>query len=178
MPILCEDLEPNVSEIVTEWKRLTNRPPWSTLSHADWVDHLPPLLRAMIEGVVCNNGSHAARRQVVERAIIHGEHRRAHGLTVENILEEQSELRTATWSFLVRQVDSVATSGIVGEILRFDATISVATLASLTGFHRHEVEQTRPWEQVIAGLLENWEHTTLTESTRDMGAPPESTAKL
>jgi hypothetical protein len=163
MPILCEGIESNVADIVAEWKRLTDKPPWSSLSDADWVDHLPPLLRAMIAGVVCGRGSHVARQEVVDKAIIHGEHRRARGLTVEIILEEQSQLRTATWHFLTAKVDAVATSGVVEEILRLDAAIGVATLASIRGFHRPEIERTRDWQQVISELLRDWERITLTE---------------
>jgi hypothetical protein len=164
VPILCDGLDANISAIVDEWKRLTDRPPWNTLPESEWVNHLPPLLRAMIAGVICNHGSHEARRNVIEKALVHGAHRRAHGLTVEIILEEQAELRTATWHFLTGKVDSVATSGILGEILRLDAAVSVATLASITGFHRAEVERTGEWNDTVAKLLKNWERASLVDS--------------
>jgi hypothetical protein len=162
MSTLCDGLDSNISAIVAQWKQLTNRPPWTTLSAADWVDHLPPLLRAMIEGVVCHGGSHEARQRVVEQAILHGAHRRRHGLSLDNILEEQAQLRQATWRFLTEKAESIVNSTIVTEIVRLDGAISVATIASLSGFHQAEIERTREWDEVIARLVENWEQTSLT----------------
>ena len=121
MSTLCDGLDSNISAIVAQWKQLTNRPPWTTLSESDWVDHLPPLLRAMIEGVVCHGGLHAARQRVVEQAILHGAHRRRHGLSLDNILEEQAQLRQATWRFLTEKAESVVNSAIVTEIIRLDS---------------------------------------------------------
>lgn len=163
MPILCDALEDNIAEIVAEWKRLTSSPRWTALTPSQWVDHLPPLLSAMIDGVVCGNGSHQARRKVVEAAILHGAHRRSLDLPMDIIFDEYYHLRTATWHLLTTRAGSRLGSGIVAEILRLDAAIGVATLASLRGFHRLEVEQTRQWEQVISDLVNDWENTSLTQ---------------
>ena len=162
MPVLCDALEDNIAEIVGEWKRLTRKPPWSSLTTSQWVDHLPPLLHAMIDGVVCGTGSHDARRKVVASAIRHGSHRRALGVPLDTIFEEYYQLRTATWHLLTTRAGAELASGIVAEILRLDAAIGVATLASLSGYHRLEVEKTREWDQVIDDLVKEWEHTSLT----------------
>jgi hypothetical protein len=162
MPILCDALEDNIAEIVEEWKRLTSRPPWATLTPSQWVDHLPPLLHAMIDGVVCGSGSHEARRKVVQSAVRHGSHRRALGVPLDTIFEEYYQLRTATWHLLTTRAGAQLGQGIVGEILRLDAAIGIATLASLRGYHRPEVEKTREWKEVIDGLVEDWEQTSLT----------------
>jgi len=162
MPILCDALEDNIAEIVGEWKRLTTKPPWATLTTSQWANHLPPLLHAMIDGVVCGTGSHDARRRVVEWAIRHGSSRRTLGLPLETIFEEYYQLRTATWHLLTTRAGAKLASGVVGEILRLDAAIGVATLASLRGYHRLEVEKTREWDQVIDDLVREWEHTSLT----------------
>ena len=163
VPILCDSVDENVAEIVASWKQLTNRPPWTRLTPAQWVDHLPPLLRAMIDAVICGRGSHDARRRVVESGIIHGGHRRANDLTVEVILDEYYYLRNATWGFLQSRLGTRLDSEIVAEILRLDAAIVMATLSSLRGFHRIEVERTREWNQVIEDLVVDWENTSLTQ---------------
>ncbi|HEY9225389.1 MAG TPA: hypothetical protein VIP11_02000 [Gemmatimonadaceae bacterium] len=163
MAVLCNDLSGNVAAIVSDWKRLTNKPPWSTMPERDWVDYLPPLLTAMINGVICQAGSHDARRTVVERGTIHGEHRRAHGFSVEDMFEEAALLRRATWNFLTNKVESVTESGIVGEILRLDAAISVATLAGMAGFHKVELERANRWDSIVDRLLAHWEETSLME---------------
>jgi len=163
MPILCDALEDNIAEIVGEWKRLTRKPPWTTLTASQWSDHLPPLLHAMIDGVVCGRGSPEARRKVVEAAIHHGAHRRALGLPMDTIFDEYYMLRTATWHLLTTRAGTKLGAGIVAEILRLDAAIGVATLASLRGYHRLEVEKTREWDQVISDLVNDWENTSLTQ---------------
>ena len=163
MPILCDALEDNIAEIVEEWKRLTGKPPWATLTTSQWVDHLPPLLHAMIDGVVCGSGSHDARRKVVEAAIRHGSDRRAQGVPLDSIFEEYYQLRTATWHLLTTRAGAELGQGVVAEILRLDAAIGVATLASLRGYHRFEFEKTREWGQVIDDLVRDWEHTSLTQ---------------
>jgi hypothetical protein len=163
MPILCDALEDNIAEIVAEWKRLTSKPPWATLTSSQWVDHLPPLLHAMIDGVVCGNGSHDARRKVIESGIRHGSHRRALGVPLDTIFEEYYQLRTATWHLLTTRAGAELGPRVVAEILRLDAAIGVATLASLRGYHRLEFEKTREWDQVIDDLVKDWEHTSLTQ---------------
>src|SRR5262245_32751701 len=151
--MLCESLENNITSIVAEWKRLTDKPPWTSLTDSQRIDHLPPLLRAMIEGAVCGPGSHEARLHVVESAIKHGEQRRAVGFPLEAIFDEHSFLRMATWRFLTRETKSLSHSGIVAEIIRLDAAIGIATLASLRGFHRAEFERIRDWNGVISDLV-------------------------
>jgi hypothetical protein len=166
MPILCNDLDGNVAAIVAEWKAATNRPPWNALTESQWVDHLPPLLHAMIEGVLCAGGSHEARRSVIEQATIHGQHRRSSGLPLEIILDEAAELRAATWRFLTGRVDSVADSEVLAEIVRFDAAVTVATIASFAGFHRAEHERTRTWKETVDALVTDWEDASLMDRPR------------
>jgi hypothetical protein len=161
---LCEKVPRSVDAIVMEWGRRTRRPPWTNLSESDRIDHLPPLLNAMIEGVVCGSGSHEARRRVVEQGVMHGAHRRANGLSVENILDEQSQLQSAMWQLLVRESRDDIGSDAFLEIVRFDAAIGVATLASVAGFHRSATKKEQDWANTIDLLLAQWEHATLIEA--------------
>jgi hypothetical protein len=160
MTTLCEKVPLRIDSIVMEWQRRTRRPPWTKLSQTDWVDYVPPLLSAMIEGVVCGNGSHEARRRVIEQAIIHGAHRHAGGLSVENLLDEQSQLQSAIWELLIGESPSDIESETFLEIIRFDVAIGVSTLASVTGFHRSAANE-KDWSSVIDLLLAQWEHATL-----------------
>jgi len=163
--ILCEPLDANVREIVAEWKQLTNRPPWTELTPSQWVDHLPPLLRAMITAVICGDGSHEARREVVSAAIQHGEHRRAVELPYEILFDEESYLRRAAWHFLSARAGPDLQHEVVSEIIRLDVAIGVATIASLQGYHRHEIEANRPWTEVITQLVDDWETASLTRAS-------------
>ncbi len=115
----------------------------------------------MIEGVVCGDASHAARKDVVQQALIHGANRRTHGLSVDIVLEEQSELRAAAWRFLTDSAQPATLSEVLAEILRLDSAISIATLASLTGFHRAELERTQDWGAIVENLVDSWDRTSL-----------------
>jgi hypothetical protein len=170
---LCEKVPFSIDAIVLQWKRLTKRAPWTNLSESAWVDHLPPLLTAMIEGVVCGSGSHEARRRVVEQGVLHGTHRRAAGLSVDDIYEEASHLRSATWHLLTAETrDEIGVDAFI-EIIRFDAAISVATLASFTGFHRSAMGEEQDWAAIIDRLLANWEHASLIEASDQLAQADE-----
>jgi hypothetical protein len=162
---LCEKVPLSIDTIVMDWKRRTRHPPWTNLSESDWVDHLPPLLSAMIEGVVCGNGSQKSRRSVVEQGIQHGRHRYASGLSVDNILDEQAQLRSAMWRLLMTQTNNDIESDVFLEMVRFDVAIGVATLASVTGFHRSAAKQEQDWGSIIDRLLAEWEQATLMEAS-------------
>jgi hypothetical protein len=170
---LCEKVPLSIDTIVSEWKRLTRRAPWTHLSESDWVDHLPPLLTAMIDGVVCGSGSHQARRRVVEQGILHGAHRRLAGLTIDDLYEETTHLRTATWHLLTAETsDEVGAEAFI-EVIRFDAAIGVATLASFTGFRRSASGEEQDWAAVIDRLLERWEHASLVEASAQLAKASE-----
>jgi hypothetical protein len=160
--ILCEHLDANIAEIVAEWQRLTHRPPWTSLTESQWVDHLPPLLRAMIEAAACSPGSHDARRRVVEFALVHGEHRRALELPFDILFDEHSCLRNATWRLLTDRSGPNLNDSVVAEIVRIDAAVSFATMASLRGYHKSEIETTQDWNEVIDRLVDDWENVSLT----------------
>ncbi len=155
--ILCESRAESIAEIVVEWQRLTDREPWNALSRNDWVDHLPPLLSALLDAGVCHPGSHEERRRVVEAATKHGEQRRAHDLPIDVLLEEHSALRTAVWHFLSHRLGRLAASGSLGEIIRFDAAATFAAMGSLRGYHRIEIERERDWASEIDQLVAEWE---------------------
>jgi len=101
----------------------------------------------------------------VDQGLKHGRHRYASGLSVENILDEQSQLQSAMWHLLIAQTGSDIESDVFLEIVRFDAAIGVATLASVTGFHQSATKQEQDWDTIINRLLSEWEHATLTTTT-------------
>jgi len=167
MSILCESRDENIAAIVARWKHLTDREPWRSLSPREWVDHLPPLLGAMLDAAVCGAGSHDGRRRVIEAAMQHGEHRRAAGLPVDVLFDEHSELRTAVWQFLTGHIDPDLTDDALEEIIRFDTAGTFAALGSLRGYHRREIERERDWPNEIARLVTQWEQTSLPSSLAD-----------
>lgn len=154
----CARLESSIPEIVLEFQRLTDAPPWSNLSDPEWHDHLPPLLSATFEAAICEGG-HAARRRTIELSTKHGSTRRRQGFSPEEMLNEYYLLRNATWAFIHTDVEH---HDAVRGIIRLDAALSVATLGSLAGFHREDYERVGKWSRIVDDLVQDWEGTSLT----------------
>jgi hypothetical protein len=162
MSLLCGSRDENIAEIVADWKRLTDRAPWRSLSDTDWVNHLAPLLSAIFDAGVCGGGSHKCRRRVIEAAMEHGEQRRAQGLAIDVLLDEHNELRNAVWRFLSRRAGRELSDEFLAEIVRFDAAGTFAAMGSLRGYYRLEIERERDWGCESDRIVADWEETSVT----------------
>lgn len=149
-------LDANVPQIVTEFERLTGTAPWTQLTEPQLRDHLPPLLHALMDSTAGSLGSADARERAVTLAAAHGEVRRRQDFSAESLLAEYYLLRNAMWNYIDKDVRS---HDAVSSIIRLDAAVSIATLASLAGFHRDEYEQVGLWPGVLTNMLRQWEGT-------------------
>ncbi|HEU4997182.1 MAG TPA: hypothetical protein VFT29_20335 [Gemmatimonadaceae bacterium] len=147
-------LDANVPKIVTEFQRLTSVPPWTSLTEVEWRDHLPPLLHALFDSTVSSTVSPEAREKSVSLAAAHGEIRRKQEMSAESLLTEYYLLRNAMWNHIDKDV---RTPDAVSSIIRLDAAVSIATLASLAGYHRDEYEQVGLWPGVLTNMVKQWE---------------------
>lgn len=154
MSSLCEHIRQRSGQIVSEWRAETNVPPWNQLSEGEWHDHLPPLLKALLDSTICGSRTPEARHRLVQEAATHGEHRRVLGFTHELLLQEYYALRNALWRILR---DAAETRQLTGEILRVDAAISVVTIAAFRGYHREEFERAGRWPDCLAEVADQWE---------------------
>jgi hypothetical protein len=124
----------------------TERDPWRRLSRAERIDHVPPLLAALLDctfgaatmagepGPVGRHAADEARRALDaarENAHTHGRHRRAQGFGEEILLEEFDLLRHQAY-MAVRE--HLGVDGVMSFLTRFDAALTEATVASIRGF--------------------------------------------
>jgi hypothetical protein len=147
-------LDSNVPEIVTEFQRLTSTAPWTNLSDAEWRDHLSPLLHALLDSTTGAQGCSEARERSINLAAAHGQARRQQNIPAETLLQEYYLLRNAMWNHIDKDVRG---QDAVTSIIRLDAAVSIATLASLAGYHKDEYEQVGLWPGVLTNMVKQWE---------------------
>ena len=121
-----------VAIICHRYDAITDREPWKRLSRKDRLDHLPPLLDCLLRAALLPDADGHARRETLDNALIHGEHRRAQQFDEEVLLEEYSVLRDQMHRVLRSHHDVEGASNIMR---RTDPLVTEATVASLRGFH-------------------------------------------
>jgi hypothetical protein len=144
-------LRAGIPQIVARYQELTNRPPWTSLSESERIDHLPELLEDLLDA----DPSASAIEPLIREAVTHGSHRRVQLFTPETILEEYHALRRAMWD--AASADATSREA-VPAIVQVDARISIATLGSLHGLFRADPEN-EPWDDLVAELMDSWKRT-------------------
>jgi hypothetical protein len=152
---LCGDLNAHVPAILAEWQAVAREEPWLSLPEEHRFDSIPDLLRELLRAALCGReAAPRAYRAMVESAVEHGRQRRGQGFAHDLILSEYYLLREAVRRHLART--RAGGRGAVGDLLRVDAAISVATHASVLGYHRAEIEALGRWPAVIEGVAGEW----------------------
>jgi hypothetical protein len=151
MQRICEDLKLNVAEVIAEWERLVREHPWYTLPSEHRVDDLPDVVLGLVEASICRPVGLDAPRAKVDAAARHGEHRRQQGIPEQSIFTEYHLLRQAIWYYLVRRFGHA--DSVTDAIMRIDTAITVATNASLWGYHREEIESLGKWDEGMRRLV-------------------------
>jgi len=151
MKTICDDIKNHVSEVLVEWERLVREEPWYSLPAEHRIDSLPDVIVGLVEATLCNPQDEDAHRQHVAAASEHGEHRRRQGIPEHLILTEYHLLRRAIWQYLIDKHGSG--QEIVDAIMRIDTTISVATNASMWGYHREEITAMGKWDAAMERLV-------------------------
>ncbi|MGI9090558.1 MAG: hypothetical protein ACR2GG_05570 [Gemmatimonadaceae bacterium] len=121
-------------EILVEWERLCCEAPWDVLPENHRLDALPGVLAAAIE---------AASKD--------GQDRRAQGFELQVLFTELYFLREAIWRTLRKIADAPSA---YEAVLPIDHALSVATRATVAGFHRQEFEEQGRWAEKVAALAE------------------------
>ena len=147
MKEICEDIKSHVPEVVTEWEWRVREQPWYSLPAEHRIDNLPEVIARLVEASLCNPADEAAHRQEVRVAAEHGANRREQGIPEHMILIEYHLLRQALWHYILRTFggsDRTHTA-----IMRIDTAITLATNASMWGYHRAEIEALGKWEEGV-----------------------------
>lgn len=149
-PLTDLDVAAVVRDISARIDEVTDRAPWSRLSREDRVDHLPPLLTALITPLTTDQVG--ANERLLEEAYTHGTHRREQQMSEEILLDEYYILRDQAYRAL-RTGRSMETA--IALTYRLDPAITEATVASLLGFHgagRDRIPAARPLPATTLGV--------------------------
>lgn len=147
---LCELLMKRAGEIMAEWERLCCDAPWNALPENHRVDALPGVLAAAIDAA-SRTDERGCRMAVVDAAIKHGQDRRAQGFELQVLFTEFYFLREAIWRTLreITEADSAYET-----VLPIDHALTVATRATVAGFHRQEFESQGRWAEKVDALAD------------------------
>jgi hypothetical protein len=149
---MCEDLQEHAHEIVNEWNRLAqNQPRLSDLPMAYRWDSLPRAVSGLLGATLCAPRDRAMQRELVEAALAHGQHRRTSDIPPDMVFTEYALLHDAVWRHIQRVEEPKQQ---LEAILKVDIGISLATRASLTGYHHTELKANGAWADVVNHLVE------------------------
>ena len=137
---LIEPLTAYAKAITSRIGAETNRDPWTRLSDSERIDHLPPLIDALLELALCESANPDVNLTLLRSAFAHGEHHRTQGFDEEQILDEYYILRDQAYRALSQDVGFNEALDI---ITRVDPAVTRATVASLCGTHGRTMASAR-----------------------------------
>ena len=154
MPLTKDIIEaaPNLAaDVVREWAAM-NGSQWPRPSEPIDANDLVALIRRLGEAALTREGERGKpTRDLIRVAIQHGRERRADGFTEEMLFREYHLLRRGLWSELKQTNPELASE----TIIRIDAEISMATCASLRGFH--SLPDLAGDEMLVEEIARNWQ---------------------
>lgn len=146
---LCDDPNVLVPEILAEWQGIAQEEPWLELPEQHRFNSLPDVTYGLLDVALCRTDDPAAIREKLDAAASHGWTRREQGFPQELVLTEYYLLREAIWRVLRRRWPDEAAEA----VFRVDTVLSVATRASLAGYHRAELEALGRWPAALERLV-------------------------
>ena len=154
MSLTRDELKAHLAEVLVEWHAITGEQPWLSMPAEARIDHLPELIRDLIDASLGDPVDEAARLRTLTAAARHGEDRRIHGFPDGLIFIEYVLLREALWRF-IRQFAPPEEAG--PAIMRMDSDMTVASRAALFGYHARELdERGRTMPELLAELDRQW----------------------
>lgn len=143
MGAICANLRASLPDVLEELKETI-----SDLSIDVPTDRhlaaLPEVVVGMVEASVSDPQDVALHRACIEVAANHGEWRRRQNCPEDVLHREYAVVRETLNRHVARQ--ELPQKRITEALIRIDMAATVATLASIRGFHRLELEQTGRWE--------------------------------
>ena len=138
-----------VPEIMVSWDRQTQELPWSAIAETERQNNLVSVITRVIDCALSDATRDSRVDGVIFAACAHGESRRAQGLPVDALFREYDLLRSATWG----QLSEIAASPVsYGAIFVIDGLLSVATRATVLGYHRKEMLANGLWNTHLEEL--------------------------
>ena len=135
-----ELLERRTDDIITEWRGLLARDPWSRLPADRLIDHLPQILPRLFHHAA--NGAREIDvdlQQLISQA--HGYFRREDAIPLAAVAEEFDLLKRACWKVLTSS--NLAPHHVSAALARLDLLIDDATGYTLRGYYAPELDTLR-----------------------------------
>ena len=171
MKALCDVMKVSTAEVIRLWEEASARQPWLLLPEHDRIDHLPEVLERVADAVLCEQPTREGLLALARAATKHGQDRVRQGLPDILVLNEYHLLRDAIWAFFRQLADwrdtgdrsgtrsegpseTVRPATTAEAILRVDTALTVATRASLLGYHCEHLRAMGRWEGAIERLVE------------------------
>lgn len=151
MRAVCEDLKAHIDELVADWEVVAAEVPQLDLPADHRIGELPGVIINLADAALCAPGDEAAHLAKVMAAAGHGRERKEHGGSEAEVLIEFHLMRTVIWRHLQRRYEDDPSLA-VAAIGRLDTAITVATQASLLGFHYEILEARGEWPERLERL--------------------------
>lgn len=148
---ICALVRNSQDEILQLWEERTRQEPWMRLPEGARIDHLPELLGALADSVLCIPDEESSRRRVIEMAVRHGAHRARDGFDDPLLYKEYHLLRECIWEVVERQ--HPRSQRAVEVISRIDMAITNSTTGSLHGYH-HAGDDDGEMRAIVDRLVE------------------------
>ncbi|MBA2571836.1 MAG: hypothetical protein H0V06_02235 [Gemmatimonadetes bacterium] len=150
---VAESIKAHLPEILEEWQSAAECDPWIALPRESRVNDLENVARGLVDVALSEGPSAEMRLKEVRWAAGHGKHRLEMGLPDHIIFAEYRILRQALWNFVTANFPAATAHQAT---FRLDACSTLATLASLRGYHYADFEHRGEWPQVVDRLADKW----------------------
>lgn len=150
---IYETVLQHTDEVIRRWEAQVQDEPWLRLPPAARIDHLPQLLRAIIDVLLARPDPASARERAIRTALEHGRHRRQNGFDDGLLHREHYLLRAAVWSVIRERAASTETG--FPAIARFDVVLTHTTAASLYGYHLVDGHGPMTDDQIVDRLTQS-----------------------
>ena len=146
-------IKAHIPEILQDLQASCEREPWIDLPAEDRLNNLAKVTSSLVDAAF---GSGADRRLRLEEAYAsaeHGEHRLQMGFEEELLFTEFTLLKQALSRFLKANAPFPLAQQVS---VRLDSASSLATIASIRGYHRPQIQARGEWPQTLDHLVDNW----------------------
>ena len=149
METIRRDIHEHIAEVMVEWQEITRAEPWLSLPDEHRTDSLPSVALALADVALSGAPGSDDDEELVVAGVKHGRARFEQRFPQALLFTEYHLLRTALWRYLRARHANAADA-----MIRIDAAITIATSASLLGFHRDELEASGKWPGVVQALID------------------------
>ena len=148
----------HVPQLLREFADSTEDEPWIHLPADFKTDDLDSVLRHVADLALGDADDTAVTcRKVIDEGARHGELRLRHGFPDALVFQEYYILRNLIWTY-IRQHHQDQNGKLAFEaIVRVDAAVTLATKASIRGFHRPAFEELGRWPECLVALEDEWQ---------------------